>query len=240
MVLGSKTQNKCLTVHEASNAIIVNTKPEAKQFSFDYVADEHTSQEKMFQIVGIPITNNCLDGYNGTIICYGQTGSGKSHTTFGTNDISNRGLVPRVLEYIWNHIDNQAAIESDHANAIANLSPSASPLSRSGPTSTTSYSCSCCFYEIYQEKVYDLLDPTSFATGSTTSSNPAKDIAMDTKSLLVREDAKLGVYVEELIEEFVSSSADAKRILSLGNSNRHVGATNMNRERVPDRMLCFC
>jgi len=206
-------------VHEASNAIVVNTKPESKKFSFDYVADEQTSQEKMFQIVGIPITNNCLDGYNGTIICYGQTGSGKSHTTFGSNDLSNRGLVPRVLEYIWTHINNQASV------ATPSTPPASPSVLRSNPSTTTSYSCSCCFYEIYQEKVYDLLDPTSFATGSSS-----KDMVVDAKSLQVREDSKSGVYVEGLLEEFVSSSADAKRILSLGNSNRHVGATNMNRE----------
>ena len=48
-------------------------KPEPKTFSFDYVADEITSQEKMFQVVGVPVTHTCLQGYNGTIICYGQT-----------------------------------------------------------------------------------------------------------------------------------------------------------------------
>ena len=186
MTIG-KSANKCISVQETNNAIVVNTKPDAKTFSFDYVADDNTSQEKMFQVVGIPITHTCLDGYNGTIICYGQTGSGKSHTTFGSTDNQNasRGLVPRVLEYIWNLI-------SERMKNNANIT----------------FSCSCSFYEIYQEKVYDLLDATSFSANNNNN--------MDSKSLQVREDAKFGVYVEGCIEEFVNNPEDAKRILTLG------------------------
>lgn len=69
--------------------------------------------------VGRPVTNACLDGYNGTIFCYGQTGSGKTFTTFGPPTKPrveasssgyigldaplgvDRGLVPRVLEYLF-------------------------------------------------------------------------------------------------------------------------------------------
>ncbi|CAN0469640.1 unnamed protein product, partial [Hapterophycus canaliculatus] len=36
--------------------------------------------------IGRPVTNACLEGYNGTIFCYGQTGSGKTFTTFGPPD----------------------------------------------------------------------------------------------------------------------------------------------------------
>lgn len=100
------------------------------------VADTNTSQEEMFELVGLPITTTCLEGFNGTIICYGQTGSGKSYTTFGTADANsnaNRGLVPRVLEYLWEHI------AVDGAELSNNLK------------------CKCSFYEIYQERVYDLL-----------------------------------------------------------------------------------
>mgnify|MGYP003387264950 CR=1 FL=1 len=46
----------------------------------------------------------------------------------------------------------------------------------------------------------------------------------------MREDTHRGVYVEGCIEEFVNTPEDAKRILNLGHQNRHVGATNMNRE----------
>jgi kinesin family protein 15 len=73
-------------------------------------------------VAGKPITETCLSGYNGTIFAYGnipsffsiypsgQTGSGKTFTILGSeNPIqsntetvdSSRGLIPRILEYLF-------------------------------------------------------------------------------------------------------------------------------------------
>ena len=72
---------KCVTAD--GPRVTVQTKPEPKTFSFDFVADEDVEQKEVFNQVGIPITQACVEGYNGTIICYGQTGSGKTFTMFG-------------------------------------------------------------------------------------------------------------------------------------------------------------
>jgi len=50
-----------------------------------------------------------LKGYNGCIFAYGQTGSGKTYTMMGQNfdsDITapERGLIPRVIEFIFHKI----------------------------------------------------------------------------------------------------------------------------------------
>lgn len=121
-------------------------------------------------------------------------------TDQSTNNSDQRGLVPRVLEYLWQRI---SFITAQNDSDIQ-----------------TNYTCSCSFYEIYQEKVYDLLDAATVANQFNANGI----------SLQVREDSKLGVYVEGLIEEYVRSPADAARVLSLGYNNRHVGETNMNRE----------
>jgi kinesin family member 15 len=175
-------------VHEKS--IRIGTKDDTKCFNFDYSAGDAVTQEELFQAVGLPITKRCIEGYNGTILCYGQTGSGKTFTMFGdsipernTNvKLISRGMVPRVLEYLW-----------------------------STATLHCSFHFKCSFYEIYQEKIYDLLDPNN--------SNP----------LSVREDGTLGVYVEGCTERVVSSVDDAYQVLSLGYRSRHVGETAMNR-----------
>lgn len=52
-----------------------------------------------------------------------------------------------------------------------------------------SYSCKCSFYEIFNEKVFDLVDESN-------RDNPM--------GLTVREDTRKGVYVEGLMEEDVS------------------------------------
>ena len=46
-----------------------------------------------------------LAGYNGTIFAYGQTNSGKTFTiTGGARRYSDRGIIPRTLSYLYQHI----------------------------------------------------------------------------------------------------------------------------------------
>ena len=57
--------------------VILKAKPDPRTFTFDYTADANVSQEEIFEVIGVPITETVLLGYNGTVLCYGQTGSGK-------------------------------------------------------------------------------------------------------------------------------------------------------------------
>eukprot|EP00904_Undaria_pinnatifida_P004353 jgi/Undpi1/13919/HiC_scaffold_9.g03570.m1 len=198
--------NRCVAVAEDNRTVMLNSKPHGKNFTFDYAAGEDSTQEELFAEVGRPVTEACLEGYNGTIFCYGQTGSGKTFTTFGPGAVMEnhlnpsdpksyalRGLVPRVLEYLY------ASIASQVANGKGKVS----------------YSCKCSFYEIFNEKVFDLVDESN-------RDNPM--------GLTVREDTRKGVYVEGLMEEEVEGTDAACEILHRGFRNRHVGETAMNRE----------
>lgn len=51
-----------------------------ENFTFDYIGSEDVNQEEIFQVVGKPIVDQCLMGYNGSVFAYGQTGSGKTYT----------------------------------------------------------------------------------------------------------------------------------------------------------------
>lgn len=66
---------------------------------FDQVFDMDTTQESIYEHVGLPILTNILDGFNGTILAYGQTSSGKTHTMQGCdlNDKETKGLIPRIV-----------------------------------------------------------------------------------------------------------------------------------------------
>ena len=125
---------RCVTVDTTSHSIVVHSRPEVQNFGFDFVGGEESTQEDFFQAVGLPITEACIQGYNGTILCYGQTGSGKTHTLFGSgiSEGPQRGLVPRIMEYLWQHFVR----ESHRTNGAL------------------TFSCKCSFYEIYQEKVW--------------------------------------------------------------------------------------
>jgi hypothetical protein len=101
--------------------------------------------------------SNILNGYNMTIFAYGQTGSGKTYTMFGRDwensfdhnlkikkqktpltDISNdknfSGLIPRSAFHIFSSLQNH----------------------------TTKYNVFCSFLQIYNEKIYDLLNVINF------------------------------------------------------------------------------
>jgi len=61
-------------------------------------------QHEIFDSVGLPVIQDVLCGYNGTVFAYGQTGSGKTFTMFGADiqDLTLRGIIPRAAEMIFN------------------------------------------------------------------------------------------------------------------------------------------
>ncbi|KAK8948903.1 Kinesin-like protein KIN12B [Platanthera zijinensis] len=85
-------------------------------FTFDSVADTGSTQHDIFQLVGVPLVENCLAWFNISIFAYGQTGSGKTYTMWGpstsltVNSSSNqeRVLTPRVFKMLFSHIHEVA------------------------------------------------------------------------------------------------------------------------------------
>jgi kinesin family protein 15 len=139
----SHGQSKCIAVID-SQSISIDSKPEAKVFSYDYVVAEDESQESVFEKVAKPIADYCVEGYNGTIFAYGQTGSGKTFTIQGADidDIENGneleesiGIMPRAFEYIFSNIRER---EQD---------------------ADVEFLVKCSYFEIYNEHIMDLLDP---------------------------------------------------------------------------------
>lgn len=102
------------------------------EFYFKQAFSESVDQEQIFDIVAKPVIDNCLDGYNGTIFAYGQTGSGKTFTMSGGEKWDDRGIIPRVLSYIF----EQFKAKEEQFDYLLNVS----------------------FIEIYNENAYDLLN----------------------------------------------------------------------------------
>ena len=69
---------------------------------FDHAFDTSAGQEDVYREVGLPVLNNILDGFNGTIMAYGQTSSGKTHTMQGydINDREHKGIIPRIVTLV--------------------------------------------------------------------------------------------------------------------------------------------
>ncbi|RWR76323.1 kinesin-like protein KIN-12F [Cinnamomum micranthum f. kanehirae] len=117
-------------------------------FTFDSVVDSNSTQEDIFQLVGVPLVKNSLAGFNTSILSYGQTGSGKTYTMWGppsamvdgySSSSSCLGIVPRIFNMLFSKIQEEQANSEDKQ---------------------INYQCRCSFLEIYKEQITDLLDPT--------------------------------------------------------------------------------
>ena len=58
----SQAYRKALEVDTARSEIMYEG---AKKFTFDHCCDEGSSQQHIFETVGKPLTDSCMDGYNG-------------------------------------------------------------------------------------------------------------------------------------------------------------------------------
>lgn len=73
------------------------------------------------------------------------------------------------------------------------------------------FSMRVSFLEIYNEKIRDLLDPKKV-------------------NLKIHENKEQGVYVKDMTESYVGTEDEVYGILKIGNDNRSIGVTNMNKQ----------
>ncbi|CAA2996922.1 kinesin KIN12B [Olea europaea subsp. europaea] len=111
-------------------------------FTFDSVADIESTQIDIFQLIGAPLVENCLAGFNSSVFAYGQTGSGKTYTIWGASNAlleerDQQGLTPRVCQRLFERINEEQEKHADKQLV---------------------YMCRCSFLEIYNEQITDLLD----------------------------------------------------------------------------------
>ncbi|PUZ38105.1 hypothetical protein GQ55_9G170300 [Panicum hallii var. hallii] len=118
-----------------------------RSFAVDGVLDDRASQADAFDLVGLPLIENALAGFNTSLVCYGQSGTGKTHTMWGPlgamvdsgSDHADRGVVPRVFQNLFSRIQRTQ---------------------ESSPEKHTSYQCRCSFLEVHNEQINDLLEPS--------------------------------------------------------------------------------
>ena len=121
---------------------------------------------------------------------------------FSSGNEEGAGLLQRALRDIFDKIAIAKAEE-----VTAEFDDNSDEIQKQNSKTTFKGS----FFEIFNERVYDLLSSDSLE-----------------KALPVREDSN-GVYVEGLKEDEVRDMHDAESLLAKGLANRHVASTNMNR-----------
>jgi len=153
---------------EGQSQVVVHGSAE-KVCTFDQVFDEESTQQEIFELVGKPLCEHALNGYNTTIFAYGQTGAGKTHTMHGPSSTGeDRGLVPRVME----HLFALQAREERHSQLRCH--------------------CVASYLEIYNETVIDLLDAGNARASCRVREDVARGIFVENiieEVLLSPEDA---------------------------------------------------
>ncbi|XP_029474242.1 kinesin-like protein KIF14 [Rhinatrema bivittatum] len=157
-------------------------------WSFDKPHSNYASQEMVYKKLAVPLLERAFEGYNTCLFAYGQTGSGKSYTMMGFDE--EPGIIPRFCEDLFSRVSR---IETSQISHLVEMS----------------------YFEIYNEKIHDLL---VFKGENGQKKQP----------LRVREHPTHGPYVEELSVNVVTSYSDIQSWLELGNKQRATAATGMN------------
>uniref|UniRef100_A0A915ECR4 Kinesin motor domain-containing protein n=1 Tax=Ditylenchus dipsaci TaxID=166011 RepID=A0A915ECR4_9BILA len=188
----SSSTKKCIQISDDERHISVKqhqgSANKQLDFSCESIFSEESSQQDVYEKMGQEMLNKFLDGTNICIFAYGQTGSGKTHSILGNS--SEPGLLPRFCTELFssNHI-NKENIEN-----IRN-------------TSESLFSVKVSFYELYLEKVYDLLAQTRA---------PLRIRGADS------------AYLENLSQFEVFSQAELEEVLHSGLTRRATATTLVN------------
>ncbi|KAG9510960.1 Kinesin-like protein KIF14, partial [Fragariocoptes setiger] len=156
------------------------------EFIFDHCIKPHHDNRYLYARVGHPLLQHALDGYSVCMFAFGQTGSGKTHSIMGPDD--DPGLIKLFVMNLFDRIKRYSCAEID-----------------------TQFKIECSYYEIYNEKIHDLL-------------------GNDPKAVLrVREHPTNGPYIVDLSTIQCTSYIDTLNWIKLGQKRRNQSATALNK-----------
>lgn len=97
-------------------------KSKPRKYSYDYLFDEESTQDEVYQTTTSPLIKDVLKGLSAAVFAYGATGSGKTHTMLGpnprkaatptssdgppkTSSGSGDGLMVKAIDEIFHHVE---------------------------------------------------------------------------------------------------------------------------------------
>ncbi|RAL09659.1 kinesin family protein [Aspergillus homomorphus CBS 101889] len=118
---------------------IPNPKNESEEYSFQFnaVYEAEATQQELYEAEVAPTVKHLFNGFDVTLFAYGVTGTGKTHTMRGGKSLVDRGVIPRLLSSIYRR-SRKMEKESNGETAVK---------------------VSLSYYEIYNDKVFDLFEP---------------------------------------------------------------------------------
>jgi kinesin family protein 14 len=196
-----------IRINDITKEITVNDRTNKPlTFTCDHIitnqANKDDSNQYVYESIGKPLLDKAFDGFNVSIFAYGQTGSGKTYSMIGTQD--QPGLIPRFFDELFQKKSNREKVISSTHIEIS-------------------------YYEIYNEKIYDLLRSNN-SNESTKSSTSNGSVNTNGRNLQIRENPQTGPFIVDLLTLSADSASDAKLWLDIGNKRRATACTNMNQK----------
>ncbi|XP_062234529.1 kinesin-like protein KIF22 [Platichthys flesus] len=180
-----KNEGPCVRGLDSQNLEITNWRnaTETVKYHFDAVHSEQTTQQQVFLSSVKPVLPHALNGQNASVFAYGPTGAGKTHTMLGSS--AQPGMIPRAIREIFNLVK---AKDEDEG---------------------WDYSIGMSYLEIYNEKVLDLLSPSSH-------------------DLPIREDKDKNILIPGLTHTTISSFSEFDKLFVPATLNRTTASTKLN------------
>lgn len=145
----------------------------------------------MLTQVVAPYVKSLFQGFDVTIFAYGVTGTGKTHTMRGGMKLADRGVIPRMLSSVFRRGKKIMKDTKGETDVKVLLS----------------------YYEIYNDKVFDLLEPPEKRTPT---------------GLPLRAEANGKTVVVGLSERACEDLKDFEKLYIEANTNRVTAATKLN------------
>ncbi|KAI3374969.1 hypothetical protein L3Q82_021495, partial [Scortum barcoo] len=176
-----------LLVHEPKQKVDLTKYLDNQNFHFDYSFDDTATNELVYKFTAKPLVQSIFEGGMATCFAYGQTGSGKTHTMggdfTGRQQNSSKGIYALAAQDVFAYLNHRRYNNLDLSAYVS-------------------------FFEIYNGKVYDLLNKKA--------------------KLRVLEDDRQQVQVVGLEEVYVSTADDVIKMIQMGSACRTSGQTSAN------------
>nr|XP_030147723.3 kinesin-like protein KIF21B isoform X2 [Taeniopygia guttata] len=174
-----------------------------KAFTYDFVFDLDTWQERIYTTCMGKLIEGCFEGYNATVLAYGQTGAGKTYTMGTGFDMSTseeeQGIIPRAISHLFSGIEERRRAAQSQGLAAPEFKVSAQ------------------FLELYNEEILDLFDSTRDPDARHRKSN-----------IKIHEDASGSIYTTGVTSRLISSQDELIQCLKQGALSRTTASTQMN------------
>lgn len=184
------------------------------KYNFDKVFDSCSTNYHIYETITKPMVDETINGLNCSVFAYGATGSGKTHTMLGTPSC------PGVIYYTSKDLFGKLATISATDPLPADLK--------------------ICYFEIYNEKVRDLLvfEPNNFIRCGNKRLRTTPERCRARQQLVPRDNCNLPVcegsgdgaslVIPDLSYHYPSNAEQLIELLEVGNTNRSQHPTDAN------------